>query len=98
MAKKNKKQATALTFRQRLREDAKEQLAKIWTQTNLAVGDIALAHGLRPADLAKLLSDGEHKTLHNDMVTTLANNKEAEIEKLYNTQQGLGLGDDNGDS
>ncbi len=86
---KNKAKPKKLSFRQRLREAAEMELGKVYTKAHLAIGDIALEHGLRPVDLAKLLSGGQTKTLNENMVTTLANRKEAELEQIYNTQLDL---------
>lgn len=94
MAKKSKKK---LSFRQRLREAAKVELDTLLVKVTVTVGDIAIEHGLRPEDLAKLMSGGQTKTLKEGMVTALANRKEAELEAIYNTQAELLPEDDNAD-
>jgi len=97
MAKKNK--APKLSFRQRLRNDAATQLGEIKrkfeevTEAELVAADT----GLNKYDIFRLLSGGMTKTLEERLITELANEKEAALEHIYNNQQGLDLGDDNGD-
>lgn len=87
MAKKAK--AKEQSFRQRLRQAAEAQLNGVSLKVKLAVGDIAIENGLKPEDLAKLVSGSQIKTLREGMVTTLANLKEAELEAIYNKQMDL---------
>ena len=79
----------ALTLRQRLREDAEKQLDALIKSTVGAISPLAADSGLAVADLAKMVTAGDHKTLRHDMVTHLTNAKERELEKLYNNQMDL---------
>lgn len=75
-----------VTLRQRLRADAEKLLLVIRDEAIEQLNKVAGEHGIDAKDLAKFLSEGQHKTLRNDLVTLLANNKERELEKLYNDQ------------
>jgi hypothetical protein len=97
MAKKNK--APKLSFRQRLRNDAAQELSDLKrkfeevTESEL----IAANTGISKYDVFRLLSGGQTKTLEERLITELANEKEAALESIYNKQIGLDLGDSNGD-
>jgi hypothetical protein len=84
-----------LSFRQRLRKHAEAQLISVRSEAINQLESVAKKHGIKTEDLAKLLSSGEHKTLRADLITLLANTREAEIERLYNSQMDLpGVDDD----
>lgn len=80
---------TKLTFRQRLRVEGEGDLVKIVATATAGIRQVADDNGLQVGELAKLCSPGEHKTLFEDMVTQLANNKEDALEALYNKQMDL---------
>lgn len=89
MAKKAK--AKRLSFRQRLRNDAAEQLGEIKrkfeevTEAELIAADT----GISKYDIFRLLSGGMTKTLEEKLITELANEKEAALEQIYNSQMDL---------
>ena len=88
MAKKAKK----LTFRQRLRADAAQKLDGLCEQAQERVTELVAGTSLDPALLMQLASSPGHtKTLRENLITRLANDKEAELEALYNRQQDLEL-------
>lgn len=85
MAKaKNKK---ALTLRQRLREQGEEQLEGMLQHATQKVEGVCKRTNIDPALLMQLASQPTRsKTLRHQLVTILTNQKEAELEKLYNDQ------------
>lgn len=85
-----------MTFRQRLRAKSEEKLVEIVAEATTKLRKVATNNGLKVGDLAKLCSPGEHKTIFDSMVTQLANNTEADLEKIYNNQMGFPLGGDDG--
>lgn len=90
---KNKKR---LTLRQRLRADAEEKLDGLIKAAGDAVDEILAGTNLAAWDLMHLASSKQNKTLRAHMVTELANQKEAELERLYNNQQDLDLEEKDG--
>jgi hypothetical protein len=91
---KKKMTLKKLTLRQRLRNDAEAQLDKLVAQAGDAVDQILAGTSLTAWDLMHLASSNQNKSLRAHMVTQLANEKEAELERLYNKQQDLDLGED----
>lgn len=89
---KKKMTLKKLTLRQRLRNDAEAQLDKLVAQAGDAVDQILAGTSLTAWDLMHLASSTQNKSLRAHMVTQLANEKEAELERLYNKQQDLDLG------
>jgi hypothetical protein len=90
-----KKKAPALTLRQRLRQAASAKLdgmvEQIQEQATAVCGDTSLLG----VDLMHLASSRQNKTLREHMISALANDAEAELERLYNNQMGVpGVGDD----
>jgi hypothetical protein len=86
-----------LTFRQRLRKDAEAKLDAMITTMGAAGVRVVEEHdsGIDPALLMQLASQPvQGKTLRHELVTKLANEKEDELEKLYNDQAKLDLGGD----
>lgn len=81
MSKKNKQ-----SFRQRLRADCLGELSKLVERVNDAAGEICEEKGISGNDLMKLASSPNAKTLCDDLVTQLANQRELELEALYNKQ------------
>ena len=79
----------ALTLRQRLRADAEKKL-NVLINSMLHAGERVVEEsdtGIDPALLMQLTSQPQQgKTLRNRLVTQLANEKEAALEKLYNNQ------------
>lgn len=90
--------AKKLTLRQRLRQSAETKLGEIVVEMNQAASRVIdqAGSGINREDLMKLCSLPETRTLtiRAKLVTDLANEAEAELEALYNKQQGLPLGDD----
>lgn len=78
-----------MTLRQRMRADAEKQLHGLIEQAVEALQPIAAKSGLGVADLAKLITPGDHKTLEHTCTTQLANLRERELERIYNDQMGL---------
>lgn len=81
-----------VTLRQRLRLDAEKKLDVLINSMLHAGERVVEEHdtGIDPALLMQLASQPQHgKTLRNDLITKLANEKEAALEKLYNSQLDL---------
>jgi len=92
MAKKK-----AMTLRQRLRADAEKKLEVLELAMRVAGKGVCEEHdtGVDPALLMQLASQPDHtKTLRNQLITQLANEKEAALEKLYNNQMDMLQEDD----
>lgn len=89
MAKKTK--SKKLSFRQRLRNDAAEELDKLKRSFEEAAETelIAASTGISKYDIFRLLSGGQTKTLEERLITELANEKEAALEHIYNSQMDL---------
>lgn len=94
---KNKNIVKKATLRQQLRAQAEEKLAHI--QGLVVVGvERALEEAgveLNPSDVMRLCLGGQTKTVHEQLITDLANQAEADLLTLWNNQQALPLGDDN---
>ncbi len=86
MAKKSK--AKKLSLRQRLRNDAAHQLGKIRREVEEVTEHVlqGAETEISKVDVFRLLSGGQTKTLEEQLVTELANEKEAELERIYNSQ------------
>lgn len=85
-----------LTFRQRLRADAEKKLHLMVLAMEGAAERVTEEHdsNIDTALLMQLASQPNgSKTLRHDLVTQLANEKEAELERIYNDQAKLDLGD-----
>jgi hypothetical protein len=80
-----------MTLRQRLRADAEKKLDSLIAAAGDAVDEILAGTNLAAWDLMHLASSKQNKTLRAHMVTELANQKEDELERLYNNQQDLDL-------
>ena len=90
--------AKKMTFRQRLRVEAGEILDGLCNiVSGLASEVVAEESKINSADVMRLLSGGQTKSLRHRLITELANEKEAKLEALYNRQQQLPMGDDNAD-
>ena len=86
MAKKSKK----LTLRQRLRADADKKLEAMVEQACEKVATITEGTSVDFYRLMQLASQPSHsKTLRHDLITALANDAEAELERIYNDQMKL---------
>lgn len=99
MTVKKKTKSKPMTLRQRLRADAEKKLGELEVAAKDAVYAVLNARKTRmlAGDLMHLISVRQNKTLRESLITELSNEKEAELEELYNKQQGLDLGDENGD-
>jgi len=92
-----KKNEPRLTLRQRLRADAEKKLDQILKELEQATARVLDQAGTDIAtwDLLHIAGSRQNKSLRAHLVTKLANEAEAELEKLYNNQQKLALGDNN---
>jgi hypothetical protein len=82
-----------MTLRQRLRGGCEKQLDELVAEGRAAIDRVSMPHKIGGPSLAKLVAGGEQKTHRHMLVTHLANNAEAALEKIYNNQQDLDLGD-----
>ena len=83
-----------LTFRQRMRKDAEAGLDDLVVRVQAFAIKAVKGTSVDPALLMQLAGQPKQgKTLRHDLITKLANDKEAELEKLYNDQQKLDLGE-----
>jgi len=92
-----KSKAKKMTFRQRLRDGAEKKLNMMVSTMQSAATRVIEEHdsGIDAFLLMQLASQPEQgKTLRHDLVTKLSNEAEAELEKIWNDQQALDLGDD----
>lgn len=81
-----------MTLRQRLRADAEKKLETLHRAMRVAGKTVCEDHAtnIDPALLMQLASNPEHsKTLRYTLITQLANEKEAALEKLYNNQMDM---------
>ena len=87
----SKKKSKKLSFRQRLRNDAAEQLYSLKLKFEEACEDVVIAEstGIEKRDIFKLLAGGQTKTLEEAVITELANEKEDALERMYNSQLDL---------
>ena len=85
--------ARKMTFRQRLRAEAEERLDNIRSLMTIAAMRACEEANtdINPHDVMRLVSGTQTKSLRTRLITELANEKEAELEKIYNNQQDLGL-------
>ena len=85
------KKARKMTFRQRLRATADERLSKMIVAVRGA-GIAVCADSktnINPYDVMRLACGTQTKSLRYKVVGDLANEMEAELEKLYNKQMDL---------
>lgn len=89
--------AKKTTLRQRLRHDANEKLLEIGKTAFAGVERALEEHDtdISATELMRFLSGTQVSTLQEKLITDLANEAEAELEEIYNRQQGLDLGDKN---
>jgi len=94
MTKKTK--AKLMTFRQRLREQAGYKLNSMLNAVQLLAAEAVKAEDseINPADVMRLASSAQTKSLRWRLITELANEKVAELERIYNNQIALDLGDE----
>ena len=87
------KKAKKMTFRQRLRADAEDKLQQMESTVRLLATDALKSEGttINPFDVMRLASGTQTKSLRYRLIGELANEKEAELEALYNKQQDLPL-------
>lgn len=99
MTVKKKIKSKPMTLRQRIRADAEKKLEELQVECKDAVYAVLIARKTRMAadDLMHLISTNQNKTLRDKLITELSNEAEAALEELYNKQQGLDLGDNDGD-
>ena len=91
VTKKTKVKVTS--FRQRLRGQAGERLAKmIMSCIAMVTDEVAKQTKINPYDVMRLACGGQTKTLRTRLITELANETYLELERLYyNNQQKLPL-------
>jgi hypothetical protein len=88
-----------MTLRQQLRAQAEEKLETVQklvltgVQRALEEADVEL----NKFDVMRLCIGGQTKTVHEQLVTDLANQAEAKLLEIWNNQQQLPLGESNGD-
>lgn len=90
---KKKTKAKGFTFRQRLRADAEQTLISLINTAVILVTDDCKAVGteINPADVMRAACTSQNKSLRYRLITELANEKVAELERIYNNQQELPL-------
>ena len=89
---KKKQEVKRLTLRQRLRQDAEKKLdAMISSMRGRAEQCVEEYDSkINPGLLMQLASQPtQGKTLRSKLITELANEREADLERLYNNQMGL---------
>jgi len=93
------KKPKQLSFRQRLRAQSAERLDKIESTMRGAAIRVCEESDtkINPAHVMRLMTGGMTKTLREQLITELSNETENALEEIYNNQQKLALGDDNGD-
>ena len=91
------KKSKGITFRQQLRDKGEERLKAIKGEIAEALDIICKREQIEWMDLAKVSCAGSHKTAEHNLVTQLANKHQADLEKIYNDQQKLDLGDEGGE-
>ncbi len=88
MAKKTK--AKKISFRQRLRNQCAERLDVMAEAVRIAAQEVVEPYSqINPLHIMRLICTGQTKTLREDLITQLANETEAELEKIYNKQMNL---------
>jgi len=89
------KKAKKMTFRQRLRATAEERLSKMTNATAARCMDVCKESKteINPYDVMRLAAGKRNESLHYRLVSELANEMEAELERIYNNQQDLPLED-----
>lgn len=85
------------TLRQQLREQATSELEILRNKVVDAVAKM-MPHYLATQDLLTLASSTRNQSLKNKLVSKIANEKEAELLRLYNKQNDLPLGDKDADA
>ena len=93
------KQARKMTFRQRLRADADKKLQYMDSIVRILVTEALKSEGIgiSTTDIMRLASGTQTQSLRLRLIGELANEKEAELEKLYNKQMDLLKEDSDGE-
>lgn len=87
------KKAKKMTFRQRLRAQSEDRLKEmVKTVQILVVESVKPVSEINPYDVMRLACGKQTKSLRNRLIGELANEHEAELEKIYNKQQDLSFG------
>lgn len=87
-----------MNLRQRLRSAADDKLATIEGKVLEACRDAVSQHSqVNPYDVMRLCCTGPQKSLRAKLITDLANEAEAELERLWNNQQKLALEENDND-
>ena len=93
---KKKSPVKVMTLRQQLRAQAADKLRELQRLVTTAV-ERAMDEAdveLNSADVMRMCVNSQTKTLHEQIITDLANQAEADLLKMWNNQQALPLGDD----
>lgn len=77
------------TLRQRLRVDAAKELDVLVGAARKALNNMAAKSGIGGIELGRMVGSSQTDSLEKALITKLADRKEAELEKIYNTQQSL---------
>lgn len=95
---KKKSKVKVMTFRQRLRAQSEARLDKICSAMNGAAQRVCEESDteINPSDVMRLVCNRQTKGLRYKLTSELSNEVENELEKIYNKQQGLDLGENNG--
>lgn len=95
---KAKAKAKAMTFRQRLRAQSEDRLDKICKAMYGAAVRVCEEADteINPTDVMRLVCNRQTKGIRYKLTSELSNEVENELEKIYNKQQGMDLGEDNG--
>jgi hypothetical protein len=95
---KKKSKVKVITFRQRLRAQSEERLDKMLSVMGTAAQRVCEETNteINPYDLMRLACNRQTKGLRYKLTSELSNEVENELEAIYNKQQALALGEDNG--
>jgi hypothetical protein len=89
-----KKETAPSTFRQRLRAQSADKLAKIASAMNGAAIRVVEESDsdINPVDVMRLVCNSQTKGLRAKLISDLSNEIERELEAIYNKQLGLDVG------
>lgn len=89
---KKKTKARKMNLRQRLRSAADDKLTMIEQKVLESCRDAVAQHSqINPYEVMRLCCTGPQKSLRAKLITDMANEAEAELERLWNNQQKLAL-------
>ena len=85
------------SLRQQLRANAEFTLAALIQEMRIAATKIVDGSPMLPNDLMAMCCKNQTDTLHDKLITQLANEAEGELLKMWSNQTDLPLGDKNAD-